>query len=130
MDESNLRDVAEAARELGESYQETACLLSGYAEGVQEANGLSGPGNRGTGAALVSFGVALIALPEPTLISDVIGCGIVGAGLAYQRLVPPPLSVADVYASIESQMASLGSSGKDLMGELGLGISPKKTETP
>jgi hypothetical protein len=130
MDESDLRDVAEAAKELGESYQETACLLSGYAEGVQEANGLSGPGKKGTGAALVSFGVALIAFPEPTFISDVVGCGIVGAGLAYQRLVPPPLSVDDVYASIESQMASLGSSSKDLTAELGLSISPKKTETP
>jgi len=128
LDESDLKDVVDAAKELGESYHETASLLSGYAEGVQETNGLCSSGNKGTGAALVSLGVALIAFPEPTLISDVLGCGIVGAGLAYQRLVPPPLSVADIYASIESQMACLRSS--NLTDELCPNISPKKTKTP
>jgi hypothetical protein len=32
----------------------------------------------------------------------------VAAGLAYQKLVPPPLSVDDIYSSIEDQMRELG----------------------
>jgi hypothetical protein len=128
LDKSDLKDMVEAAKELGEAYEETACLLIGFAEGVQETDGLYGSRNKGTGAALVSLGITLIAIPEPTLISDVIGCGIVGAGFAYQRLVPPPLSVADIYTSIENQVMSLrGSSGR-MTGEMGLTADPKKTE--
>ena len=128
MDESNAGNVVVAAKELGEAYEETASLLAGFAEGVHEASGLYGSGNKGTGAALVSLGITLIAIPEPTLISDVIGCGIVGAGLAYQRLVPPPLSVADIYTSIENQVMSLRSSNHMMTSEMGLTFDPKKIE--
>jgi hypothetical protein len=108
MDESNVKNVVEAAKELGEAYEETEGLLSGFTESLKAAENLYGSGNQGTGAALVSLGVALIVFPEPTFISDVTGCGIVAAGLAYQKLVPPPLSVDDIYSSIEDQMRELG----------------------
>jgi hypothetical protein len=128
LDESDLKDMVEAAKELGEAYEETACLLTGFAEEIQETDGLYGSRNKGAGAALVSLGITLIAIPEPTLISDVIGCGIVGAGFAYQRLVPPPLSVADIYTSIENQVMSLRSSSGRMTSEMGLTADPKKTE--
>ena len=120
MDESNVKNVVVAAKELGEAYEETASLLVGFAEGVHETSDLYGSGNQGTGAALVSFGVALIVFPEPTFISDVTGCGIVAAGLAYQKLVPPPLSVDDIYSSIEDQMRELGIGQRILAQPLGL----------
>ena len=128
MDESNAGNVVVAAKELGEAYEEIASLLAGFAEGVHETGGLYGSEKQGAGAALVSLGITLIAIPEPTLISDVIGCGIVGAGLAYQRLVPPPLSVADIYTSIENQVMSLRSSNHMMTSEMGLTFDPKKIE--
>jgi len=120
LDESNASNVVVAAKELGEAYDETASLLAGFAEGVHETSDLYGSRNQGTGAALVSLGVALIAFPEPTFISDVTGCGIVAAGLAYQKLVPPPLSVDDIYSSIEDQMRELGIGQRILAQPLGL----------
>ena len=128
MDESNAGNVVVAAKELGEAYEETASLLAGFAEGVHETSGLYGSGNQGAGAALVSLGVALIAFPEPTFISDVTGCGIVAAGFAYQKLVPPPLSVDDIYSSIEDQVMNLRSSSQRITSEMGLTIDPKKIE--
>jgi hypothetical protein len=128
MDESNTSNVVMAAKELGEAYEETASLLAGFAEGVHETSNLYGSGNQGAGAALVSLGITLIAIPEPTLISDVIGCGIVGAGIAYQRFVLPPLSVADIYSSIENQVMNLRSSSQMMTSEMVLTIDPKKSE--
>ena len=128
MDESDAKNIVEAARELGEAYEETASLLAGFAEGVHETSGLYGSGNQGAGAALVSLGITLIAIPEPTLISDVIGCGIVAAGFAYQRFVPPPLSVDDIYSSIENQVMNLRSSSHRMTSEMGLTIDPQKIE--
>ena len=128
MDESNAGNVVVAAKELGEAYEETASLLAGFAEGVHETSGLYGSEKQGAGAALVSLGITLIAIPEPTLISDVIGCGIVGAGIAYQRFVPPPLSVADIYTSIENQVMNLRNSSHRMTSEMGLTIDPKKIE--
>jgi len=126
--ESNKSNVIVAAKELGEAYEETASLLAGFAEGIHETSDLYNSGSHGAGPALVSLGITLIAIPEPTLISDVIGCGIVGAGIAYQRLVPPPLSVADIYTSIENQIMNLRSSSQRMMSEMGLTIDPKKIE--
>ena len=128
MDESNAGNVVVAAKELGEAYEETASLLAEFAEGVHETSNLYGSGNQGAGAALVSLGVALIVFPEPTFISDVTGCGIVAAGLAYQKLVPPPLSVDDIYSSIEDQVMNLRSSSQRMTSEMGLTIDTKKIE--
>ena len=120
MDESNVKNVVEAAKELGEAYEETEGLLSGFTESLKVAENLYGSGKKGTGADLVSLGITLIVFPEPTFIPDVIGCGIVAAGLAYQKLVLPPLSVDDIYSSIADQMRELGIGQRILAQPLGL----------
>jgi len=120
LDEINVKNVVVAAKELGEAYEETEGLLSGFTESLKVAENLYGSGKKGTGADLVSLGITLIVFPEPTFIPDVIGCGIVAAGLAYQKLVPPPLSVDDIYSSIEDQMRELGIGQRILAQPLGL----------
>jgi hypothetical protein len=120
LDESDAKNIVEAARELGEAYEETEGLLSGFTESLKAAENLYESGKKGTGADLVSLGIILIAFPEPTFIPDMIGCGIVAAGLAYQKLVPPPLSVDNIYSSIEDQMRELGIGQRILAQPLGL----------
>ncbi len=110
----NTNPIVTASRELGESLKDTAGLLSGMNEGVAQVNQLYDHGYGGAGKGLISFGFALVMLPEPTMISDVVGCGIIGAGVIYNRVCPPPIFVDDIFETIEEQVKSLGSTGEDL----------------
>ncbi len=105
--QSESSHAVKAARELGDNYKETAGLLSGYLEGVKEVNSLYDHGYGGAGKALISLGFTVFMIPEPTMISDVLGCGIMAAGAVYNRVVPPPMFVDDIFKNIEDQVAAL-----------------------
>ncbi len=106
--------VVTASRELGESIKDTAGLISGMNEGVAQVNQLYDHGYGGAGKGLISFGFALVMLPEPTMISDVVGCGIMGAGVLYNMVCPPPIFVDDIFETIEEQVKCIHSTGEDL----------------
>jgi len=57
LDESDAKNIVEAARELGEAYEETEGLLSDFTESLKAAENLYGSGKKGTGADLVSLGM-------------------------------------------------------------------------
>ena len=92
--------VVTAAKELGGSFTESASLLSGFNSALQEVNGLYDHGYGGAGNSLISFGIALVMFPEPFMVSDVIGGGIVAAGLLYNHFVPPPIFIDNVFDTI------------------------------
>ena len=66
MDESDAKNIVEAARELGEAYEETEGLLSGFTESLKAAENLYGSGKKGTGADLVSLGMRARTFTYPT----------------------------------------------------------------
>lgn len=99
--------IVTAAKELAGACGETASCMKGVAEGAAQVNQLYDHGYGGAGKSLISLGIALIMFPEPTMVSDVIGCGVVASGMLYNKVVPPPIYIDDVFKSIEDQLKSL-----------------------
>jgi hypothetical protein len=106
--------IVTAAKELGGSYSESAELLSGMNEAVKEYNELYDHGYGGAGNSMISFGIALVMFPEPFMVSDVIGGGIVAAGLLYNHLVPPPMYIDNIFDMIQEQVKAIHSTGEVL----------------
>ena len=103
-----------AAKELGGSYTESASLLSSFNSALQEVNGLYDHGYGGAGKSLISFGIALVMFPEPFMVSDVIGGGIIASGLLYNHFIPPPIFIDNVFDTIAEQVKAIHSTGEEL----------------
>jgi hypothetical protein len=86
--------------------------LSGFNSALQEVNGLYDHGYGGAGNSLISFGIALVMFPEPFMVSDVIGGGIVAAGLLYNHF-SPAIFIDNVFDTILSR-SSDHSTGEDV----------------
>ena len=110
----NVNSTVQASKELGRFYGETASDLGGFVECVKEVNELYDHGYSGAGNSMVRFGIALILIPEPLMVSDAIGGGIVAAGLLYNKLSPPPIFIDDIFKTIESQLTSFHDFGENL----------------
>jgi hypothetical protein len=106
--------IVQAAKELGETFTDTATIINGVNGAVEEANQLYDHGQGGAGNSMISFGIALVAFPEPTMISDVVGAGIVATGLLYNKFVSPPLYIDNIFETIQSQVKAIHSTGEDL----------------
>ena len=103
-----------AAKELGETFIETANVINGMNGAVKEVNQLYDHGYGGAGNSMISLGIALVVFPEPFMVSDVIGGGIIAAGLLYNKIVSPPLYIDNVFETIEAQVRAIHSTGEDL----------------
>jgi hypothetical protein len=114
MDKPDTNPIVAASRELGRSFTEAAGLVGGVSEGVKEVNQLYDHGYGGAGKSMVRLGVALVMVPEPLLILDVVGGGFIAAGLVYNRVSPPPMYVDDVFRSIAEQVKAIHLMGEDL----------------
>ena len=114
MDKNLASNVTTASKELGQSFTEAASLISGMSEGMAEVNSLYDHGYGGSGKSLISLGVALVMFPEPFMVSDVIGGGLIAAGFAYNKISPPPIYIDNIFETIEEQMKTLHSTGENL----------------
>ena len=83
--------VAKATKELGDTLREAASLASGVGGAVNEVSRLRDNGYGGAGDSLVRLGVAMVMFPEPFMVTDIAGGGVIAAGLLYNHVVPPPL---------------------------------------
>lgn len=106
--------IVQAAKELGETFIETANVINGMNGAVKEVNQLYDHGYGGAGNSMISLGIALVVFPEPFMVSDVIGGGIIAAGLLYNKIVSPPLYIDNVFETIEAQVRAIHSTGEDL----------------
>jgi len=107
--------IVTAAKELGDSHRESADLLSGMNDAVSQYNQLYDHGYGGAGNSLISLGIALIMFPEPLMISDVIGGGVVAAGLLYNHLVPPPMYIDNIFDVIQEQVKAVHETRENLI---------------
>jgi len=114
MDSPKTDHIVKAASELGETYTESAELLSGMSGAMNEVNQLYDHGYGGAGNSLIKFGIALIMIPEPFMVSDVIGGGIVAAGYLYKWLVPPPMYIDNIFDTIQEQVKAIHTTGENL----------------
>ncbi|OGD60313.1 hypothetical protein A3K78_06630 [Candidatus Bathyarchaeota archaeon RBG_13_52_12] len=106
--------IVQAAKELGETFTETATMINGMNGAVKEVNQLYDHGQGGAGNSMISLGIALVVFPEPFMVSDVIGGGIIAAGLLYNKIVSPPLYIDNVFETIEAQVQTIHLTGEDL----------------
>ena len=106
--------IIKAAKELGETFTETATIINGMNGAVKEVNQLYDHGYGGAGKSMISLGIALVMFPEPTMVSDVIGGGVIAAGLFYNQLVPPPIYIDNIFDTIQEQVKVIHSTGEDL----------------
>jgi len=110
----NTNHIVTASKELGESLRDVAGLLSSMNDGIAEVNQLYDHGYGGAGKSLISIGFAMVMFPEPTMVSDVVGCGIMGMGVLYNRIWPPPMFVDEIFEDIEDQVKTLNSTEEDM----------------
>jgi len=106
--------IIKAAKELGETFTETVTIINGMNGAVKEVNQLYDHGYGGAGKSMISLGIALVMFPEPTMVSDVIGGGVIAAGLFYNQLVPPPIYIDNIFDTIQEQVKAIHSTGEDL----------------
>ena len=106
--------AVKAAEELADSLKDVTCLLSGAHESVLEVNAQFDHGYDGPGSSMVHFGVSLVMLPEPFMISDVVGGGVIAAGLLYKKFVPPPLYIDNIFETIQEQVKAIHLEGVNL----------------
>jgi hypothetical protein len=114
MDNRKTDHIVKAASELGETYTESAGLLSGVSGAMSEVTQLYDHGYGGTGNNLIKFGITLIMIPEPFMVSDVIGGGMVAAGMLYNKFVPPPMYIDTIFETIQEQVKAIHSVGENL----------------
>ncbi len=108
------KPVLKASKEIGESIMDAADLASGVGEALEEVGRLRDQGYGGAGDGMISLGAALVMFPEPTMVTDVAGAGIIGAGILYNHVVPPPLYLDDVAETIREQLGEIGEAGRDI----------------
>ncbi|HIH89245.1 TPA: hypothetical protein HA344_08575 [Candidatus Bathyarchaeota archaeon] len=114
MDAPKTDHIVTAVKELGSSCVESADLLSGMNGALHEVNQLYDHGYGGAGNSMISFGIALVAFPEPFMVSDVIGAGMVAAGFMYKHFVPPPMYIDNVFETIQEQVQAIHATGEGL----------------
>lgn len=91
------KEIASSVRELSRSSKEFGSAVNGTVRAVKPLKNLigePGPENDNTSSRLIAAGIALIALPDPT-ITDVIGTSMVVAGLIKNKTKKTTMSDAD-----------------------------------
>jgi len=103
MNSEELKAWTEALQELGLSSKETASAIRGFSA---ELHSLRGLWRKDGGSRLIKIGLALIALPDPT-ITDILGCALVAAGIVQLKMKRSALHVEDVYKTFSQIMKEL-----------------------
>ena len=102
-----LKSYADALQETASDYVKTANVMhssmSGVARELRSTHNLS---RKNTTSILIKAGLAMIAFPDPT-ISDVIGAGLVAAGLIHTKIKRSALHVEDVYKTFPQVIKEL-----------------------
>lgn len=112
MKPEELKNVAVMLRELGFSYEETLDAMKGVAKDWHLVRRLWKDGDK---AKLIKAGLALIAFPEPTPISETLGACVLSLGLIESKMKRSALHVEDVYTTFHGITGNLGTIRKELV---------------
>ena len=98
MEREELKNAITVLRELGLSYEETIKLMRGFTEDLRSTKSLW----RGNGKSkLIKIGLTLIAFPEPTPVSEILGAFVLSLGLVQNRIKQSTLHVEDLYNTFQ-----------------------------
>lgn len=99
-----IESVALMLRELGLSYKETAKVMRELTRELQHSRHLWKKDN---GSKLVKVGLTLIAIPDPFVVTDVLGAAMVTAGVIQTKIKKSRLHVEDVYKTFPKVVKEL-----------------------
>ena len=104
MKTTELRMMANALRELGLSYKDTLEAVKGFAENLRSTRSLWRDGDK---SRLIKLGLALIACPEPTPISETLGAFVLSLGIIQNKRKNSTLHMEEVYKTFQDVNTSL-----------------------
>ena len=99
-----LKTTATVLQELGVSYQDTLEAMKGVTRDLRFTRSLWRDGDK---SRLVKIGLALIACPEPTPISETLGAFVLSLGIIQNRRKNSTLHIEDVYKTFQDVNRSL-----------------------
>ena len=91
-----LKFRAQLVQELSESYAETLDALKDFSGELKEVKKLWKGGKK---PKLMKIGMALIAFPEPTPITEILGLTLLSAGLMQKKIRESGIFLEDIYES-------------------------------
>jgi len=102
------KDLVEVLREMSLSRKETINTMNTAMRGLSKELGSTQKlWRKGNNLFLIKAGLALIALPDPT-ITDVLGSAMVAAGLMQLKMRNSRLYIEDVYKTFPTVVKELG----------------------
>ncbi|HDI07209.1 MAG TPA: hypothetical protein ENF76_02465 [Candidatus Bathyarchaeota archaeon] len=104
VDIKEIKSYIEAANELGESYRET---LGTVAEASREVNELRKLWKQENKSQCISLGLALIALPDPFIVTDLAGTALVTFGLIQHKIKTSGLYLEDIQETFPKLLKEL-----------------------
>jgi hypothetical protein len=107
-----LKTMATALQELGVSYEDTREAMKGVAEDLRSTKSLWRDGDK---SRLVKIGLALIACPEPTPISETLGAFVLSLGIIQNKRKNSTLHIEDVYKTLQHVNSSLLRTSQELV---------------
>jgi phage-related protein len=93
-----LKTTVTVLQELGLSYQETLEVMKRFTEDLRSTKSLWRDGDK---SRLVKIGLTIIAIPEPTPISETLGGLILSLGLIQNKMKKSTLHIEDVYKTFQ-----------------------------
>jgi len=109
MNNKELKDLAVSLRESAERQAEAASITRNSMRAFTgELKTTQKLWRKGSSNVLIKLGLALIAFPDPT-ISDIIGAGMVAAGLVQMKMRNSALHMEDVYKTFPNVIKELSS---------------------
>lgn len=101
---SELKSLVDVLRELGLSYEEAVGVMNGVAKEVRSARHLW---KKGDNSRLIRVGLALIAFPEPTPLSETLGAVVLSVGMIQKKIRQSSLGIEDVYNTFQGVIMNL-----------------------
>ncbi len=93
-----LRTLRDSVKELSSSYAETLENLKGFSDTLKSTKSLWKAYDK---SKLIKIGLTLIAFPEPTPVTEIVGASILSVGLIKQRMNNNSLHIEDVYKTFQ-----------------------------
>ena len=104
MKNEEIKTLADALKELTESYTDG---IQAMRETTKEVKATKQLWRKGNNSNLIKLGLALIAFPEPTEISDIIGTVLVAAGTVQKGIRRRTIYVEDVYKTFHDTLKDM-----------------------
>ena len=104
MEPRELKPIVTALQELGLSYEEALEVMKGVGKDLRSTRNLWKDGDK---SRLVKIGLALIAFPEPTPISETLGAFVLSLGIIQNKRKNSTLHIEDIYKTFQDLNRSL-----------------------